>query len=166
MLHNKESIEKKIRFYRLALELESYIKETVNKFRRYKKVDKRFAFINALNKREDCNAYIKKDNCSTKLVISLNNAEFRNYEDRVQFSVYVSHYPSLEPLNWDEINKALILYGYQECLNNYLKMKEVYEQEFIKFTELYDLIKDLKFQCFSLTDIKYKFEDMINYAKE
>ncbi len=161
MNYNKESIEKSIKRLERAVEMEAYIRATVDKMKHYKQVNKKF--VDAIKEDPRFHAYINKDQHSTVLMIY----EYPEYNTGEVFRVFISHWnmDSVEQiLTWEKIENEFKRYNYAGRLEEMRKRLNVFEVERESLREVMQFMDKLSFHCFDLYKVKSELKDMLSFA--
>jgi hypothetical protein len=162
MNYNKKSIETAIRSLEYSVKMSNDIQETVNQFKHYKNVNAKFT--EAIKAKGYC-AYICKDRYSIKLHVSCNQHNL-SVGERYDFTVYVSNIMNDRSLTWELIEKEIVRYDFHTQLCHMKQRAENFDQELLKWEELYDYVNTSNFTCFETYDIKRKIEDILDHAKK
>lgn len=158
--YTKQQIAQKIAAYEIAIPMLTDIRKTVEAFKHYKSVDKRFT--DAL-KKLDYNAYITKENGFTKLKVYKDSLGI-HYEFNVDFSVHLYN----ESLIWQNIEDTLDLCDkrYPQYLADYKKKLVNYDTDLARLKVLYEEMKDLNEEIgFSLSDPMRTISRIIDMAE-
>ena len=146
-----ETIDQEIDDYKTLVQLEKDVKELIEKFKRYKLVNK--SFCNAL-KEIGYFAYIVKDNDYKKISIKPIGSG-NNFP-----SFYLRVYK--ESLTWDNILEEFKRYNYQKKLELSIEKKECFEKEKNFLENIYQQINHEKFKAFSLYDLQRRLGNLLN----
>lgn len=159
MNYNKQVILKQIEKMHLGVKMSQDILETVNEFKHYKQVNNRFC--EAL-KAKGYHSYITKDKYSTTLVCNIRS----DWNEYVDFRMYVREIMEKQPITWDAIVKEVERHGFGGRFERYKSMYESFDDELVSIKNLYEKINAIEYKCFDLYEIKRSLRDSIEIAQQ
>lgn len=153
-VRNKRYLTDEIIECRIGLEMIKIILAQVQKFERYKQVNKKFtdSFTGT-----GIRAVILKDNFQTKIRFyqRVNDTlHSQSIHRRVDISITSSHFFSPRPITWADIKLQLFDYHFEERLETAEETLAALEDEKIRLKEMIDLLDNYEFKCFDLWRIR------------
>ena len=155
----KNSIRKSIIENELGIKMANDILSTVEQFKKYVSVDKRF--INKLNELGYF-AYIQKDDYSTRIHCSTKNYDL---DIKAEFNIYKSQFMRKDKISWEDIKLEVVRHAYEQRLQQSKDRLEVIDKEIKEFAEYLSSIRSKKFLCFETGNRLWDMETALSNAQ-
>lgn len=162
-LHNKQTLEIKIKALEMAVEMDKHIRSTMDKFKHHKHVTTRFT--DALNEDPRFHSFIIRDKFSTSLTVR-DQCKDLSYNDKEEFRAYKSHCVNVDALTWAYIEYDLNRHNFAYRLRETKDMLQALDKETVAFRKLYETVKDTSFICFNMYEIKYLMKAALDFASK
>ena len=145
MNYNKKGIEGRIKALESAIKMEEVIREVLQDFKKYKKMDIRF--IRALKEKGYPARIYGRGSVEIHDKVEIFDIEIEYRED-VDVCLYAGE--NTDGFAWKKIEERLTELNYPNQLQAMTKRKERFESERARLEELYQAIKAEKFWCFDM----------------
>lgn len=154
---SKQDLINKIEVMKLGVQLESDVREILEKFKHRKKVNK--TFLDAVEAK-GYSPYIYKEKYSMTLNIS---KRFPGGYKDLLFTVHTNIYSESHGITWEKIDQELKKYAYKERLEKYQKHLEEFDADLEEFKAFVAYVKGKSFICAGIDLIKNELEYALHY---